>query len=204
MAKGRIWITLAALVALLVVATACGSGSTGSAEVDSGGGAAPEARDAPYTPDATAAPTEAADGDWRSIAITDVDGETFTLADLAGRPVFVENFATWCPTCRAQLGRTQDAAEAMGDEAVFVVLSVETDLSTDDVRDYAQDNGFTSMRFAIMSPELLAAFADAFGTSAVNPPSTPHLVIAADGTAGELETGSISPADIEEALRAAA
>ena len=140
----------------------------------------------------------------RPIEIVDVDGESFTLAELAGRPVFVENFATWCPTCRAQLGRTQEAAEAMGDDAVFVVLSVETDLSADDVAEYAEDNGFSSMRFAVMSPELLAAFADAFGTSAVNPPSTPHVVIAADGTAGELETGSISAAEIEEALRAAA
>ena len=80
----------------------------------------------------------------------------------------------------------------MGDDAVFVVLSVETDLSAEDVAEYAEDNGFSSMRFAVMSPELLAAFADAFGTSAVNPPSTPHVVIAADGTAGELETGSVS------------
>ena len=54
-----------------------------------------------------------------------------------------------------------------------------------------------------MSPELLAAFADAFGTSAVNPPSTPHVIIAADGTAGELGTGSASATEIQQALRAA-
>lgn len=178
-AKRARWAMAAVVVAAALIAAACGSGSGTSAAEGSGG------------------------SDWRTLPITDVDGESFTLAELEGRPVFVENFATWCPTCRAQLGSTQEAAAAVGDDAAFVVLSVETELSADTVADYARDNGFTSMRFAVMSPELLAAFAEAFGTSAVNPPSTPHVVIAADGTAGEMETGSISAADIEEAVRAA-
>lgn len=147
--------------------------------------------------------TSSASGDdtaWLSMEITDVDGQTFTLAGLEG-PVFVENFATWCPTCRQQLGRTEEAAAAMGDEASFVVLSVETDIDPADVAAYASENGFTSMRFAVMSPELLAAFAGSFGTSAVNPPSTPHVVIGADGNPGPLETGGIAPDEIEAALR---
>lgn len=198
---------VAAALALAVVLGACGSSSSGTTEAVGSATSAPAAT-APDTtvPDesATEPTTEPAGAPWQTIEIVDVDGQAFTLSELAGRPVFVENFATWCPTCRAQLGRTQEAAAAMGDDAVFVVLSVETDLSADDVREYAQDNGFTSMRFAVMSDELLAAFADAFGTSAVNPPSTPHVVIAADGTAGAMETGSISAAEIQEALRAAA
>lgn len=170
----------ALFLAVALLAAGCGSGSDPAASPEPGG------------------------LDWQSLPITDVSGAMFSLAEMEGRPVFVENFATWCPTCRAQLGRTQEAAAAMGEDAVFVVLSVETDLSPETVGDYAQDNGFTSMRFAVMSPELLAAFADAFGTTAVNPPSTPHVVIASDGTAGGMKTGSISAADIEETLRAAA
>jgi thiol-disulfide isomerase/thioredoxin len=196
--------TAAALVVVLaVVLGACGSSSSGTTEAIGSATSAPAAA-APDAASADGSGSEPAAAPWQTIEIVDVDGQTFTLSELAGRPVFVENFATWCPTCRAQLGRTQEAAAAMGDDAVFVVLSVETDLSAEDVREYARDNGFTSMRFAVMSDELLAAFAGAFGTSAVNPPSTPHVVIAADGTAGEMETGSISAADIEEALRAAA
>ena len=141
--------------------------------------------------------------EWQTIEIVDVDGATFTLGSLVGKPLFVENFATWCPTCRSQLGRTQSAAETLGDEAVVLALSVETDLSSQDVADYAEDNGFDNIRFAVMSPELLAAFVEAFGNSAANPPSTPHVVVAADGTAGEMKTGGIGADEIVSAVRGA-
>jgi thiol-disulfide isomerase/thioredoxin len=134
--------------------------------------------------------------EWQQIEVTDTSGETFTVADLAGRPVFVENFATWCSNCRSQLEDTQAAAEAAGDDAVFLALSVETELSVDDMAEYQQDNGFTAIRFAVMSPELLAAMDAAFGTTALNPPSTPKVAVASDGTAGELVTGPESSDEI--------
>ena len=59
---------------------------------------------------------------------------------------------------------------------MFIALSVETDLSADDVAEYAADHGFDSIRFAVMTPEAL-------------PPSTPKVVIDPMGHAGELQTG---------------
>lgn len=137
---------------------------------------------------------------WRSIEVTDVDGSTFTVESLEGTPVFVENFATWCSNCRKQLGKTQQAAADVGDDAIFLALSVETDLDPADVAEYAKDNGFDDIRFAVMTPEMLKAMNDAFGNSALNPPSTPKVVVAADGTVGELVTGFEEPADIAAAL----
>ena len=95
---------------------------------------------------------------------------------------------------------TQQAAAAAGDDAIFLALSIETDLDTDQVADYAKDNGFDDIRFAVMSPEMLAAMNDAYGKSALNAPSTPKIVVAADGTAGELETGFESPDEIAATL----
>jgi thiol-disulfide isomerase/thioredoxin len=132
------------------------------------------------------------------------DGATFTLGDFMGKPVFVENFATWCPKCREQLGTTNEAAGTLGDDAVVIALSVETDLSADDVAEYAADNGFDNIRFAVMTPEFLAAISDAYGNSSINPPSTPHFVIDIHGAAGELDTGSKSADDIVKALQTAA
>ena len=48
---------------------------------------------------------------WQTIALTDVDGASFTLDDFHGTPVFVETFATWCPNCKKQLEDTNAAAE---------------------------------------------------------------------------------------------
>ena len=141
---------------------------------------------------------------WQNITLTDVDGASFTLGDFVGTPVFVEHFATWCPKCRDQLRTTNDAAGTLGDEAVVLALSVETELSADDIADYAADNGFANVRFAVMTPEFLAAISDAFGNSSINPPSTPHYIIDSHGVAGDLATGFEDADAIVEALHTAA
>ena len=181
---------VAVAVATLLLAVGCGG--SGSTE------AAPSA-----DPSATETPARQAAA-WQTQEITDVDGRTFTIAGLAGKPVFVEAFATWCTNCRAQLGDTAKAAAALGDEAVFVALSVETDLDPGEVAAYARENGFESIRFAVMSDEMLAAMAADLGTTVANPPSTPHLVIAADGAVGALRTGASSVDTITGLMRAAA
>ena len=140
---------------------------------------------------------------WQTMPITDVDGVTFTLGDLVGKPVLVETFATWCSKCRAQLGDTNTAAAQIGDAAHVVALSVETDLDASTVADYAVDAGFDRIRFAVMSPELLAAMVEAFGTTVANPPTTPKIVVDAAGRAGELTTGFESPDELVAQVAAA-
>lgn len=140
---------------------------------------------------------EDAMGDYTSSAVvesvaTRADGSTVRIADFAGKVVFVETFATWCSTCRSQLRQTDAAAEQVGDDAVFLILSVEADLPPADLADYAQKNGFTNVEFAVLSREGLVAFDEAFGRSVLNAPSTPKFVVAADGTVGEMTTGKES------------
>jgi thiol-disulfide isomerase/thioredoxin len=202
----RRW-TIATVAALALLAGACGD-DTESSEGAAATSSSTTTSAAGATPTEPAAGGESSTGDepavdfadWQLIDVTDTGGETFTIADLAGRPVFVENFATWCSNCREQLAETQAAAEAAGDDAVFLALSVETELDVDDMVEYQADNGFDAIRFAVMSPELLAAMDDAFGTSALNPPSTPKVAVAADGTPGELVTGSESSEQILDSL----
>lgn len=185
-------------VILLLAASSCGSDDDSDSSSKATGEPAPTTvrNDGPTNETTAPAPDTAEFAEWQLIEVTDTGGETFTVADLVGRPVFVENFATWCSNCRRQLRDTQKAAKAAGDSAVFLALSVETELSALDVADYADDNGFTDIRFAVMSPELLAAMDAAFGTSALNPPSTPKVAVAADGRAGDLVTGPESSEEI--------
>jgi thiol-disulfide isomerase/thioredoxin len=141
---------------------------------------------------------------WQSLEIVDVDGVSFTLADCIGTPVLVELFATWCSTCRQQLPKTQEAAVTMGDQAAVIALSVETDLDPQAVAEYAEVNAFPDIRFAVLTPELLAAFVEEFGNTAANPPSTPKIVIDANGIAGEMTTGQESTDELVAQLTAAA
>jgi thiol-disulfide isomerase/thioredoxin len=127
---------------------------------------------------------------WQSLPLTDVrDGASFTLADFAGKTVYVEPMATWCTNCRMQLFNVQQARTSLSEaDFVFVGLSVETNLDQASLAQYAQGFGF-DWAFAVASPELLQSLVDEFGRAIINPPSTPHFIIRPDGTFGELVTG---------------
>jgi thiol-disulfide isomerase/thioredoxin len=131
---------------------------------------------------------------WASLPLTNAHtGEIFTLADFAGKTLYVETMATWCPPCRTQLINVNQAhAQVNQDEFTFVVLSLAETISNEDLVRYANDNGF-SMTFALTTPELLDALVTAFGFSVSNPPSTPHFTISPIGTVSSLHTGLSGP-----------
>jgi thiol-disulfide isomerase/thioredoxin len=107
--------------------------------------------------------------------------------------------ATWCPPCRDQLARVKEAVaqipEEEREEIVIVALSSEVDLPRETLADYATSNDFPFI-FAVMPAEMLQAMADELGQEIAVPPATPHLIVAPDGTVGEIRTGSESPEDL--------
>lgn len=152
--------------------------------------------------DSLATPGEATDAvpAWMGIQMTDAcSGTTFTLADFAGRAMYVEAMATWCPPCREQLDRVKEAATQIPAEeraeTVFVALSSEVDLPRETLAQYSVDNSFPFI-FAVMPAEMLQAIADDLGQEVAVPPATPHLIVAADGSVGALRTGAEGAADI--------
>jgi thiol-disulfide isomerase/thioredoxin len=60
------------------------------------------AQQTPPAPAPTPSPTAASA--WMDIVeLTDVaTGQTFKLSDFKGKPVLLESFAVWCPTCLRQ------------------------------------------------------------------------------------------------------
>ena len=140
---------------------------------------------------------------WQTIALTDaVTGDEFTVADFAGKTIFVEPFATWCSNCRRQLGTVNGLRAQSGDDVVFLALSVETNVGNEALANYAAQTGY-GLTFAAMPPEMLQLLVDAYGQSITNPPATPHFVVAPDGTSSELFTGFQSAADIQAIFAAA-
>jgi len=128
---------------------------------------------------------------WMTTELVDArTGETFTLADFAGKTVFVEPMATWCSNCRAQLGRVAQAqVELDAEQHVFIALSLEVGLPNAELADYANRVGF-DWPFAVMTPDLLTALSDEFGRGIRSAPNTPHFVIRPDQTFTDLSTGS--------------
>ena len=191
------------LLAILVLATltACaGTSTTGSAASSSAPssteGAASRSPDpmpteaGPTVTAASAAPSEAAQTDaLLAVELTDVrSGETFTLGELAvtDGPVLLEPMAVWCSSCRSQ----QHEIIGAHDMAEFTSVSLDVDLSEApaDLASYADREGF-DWAFAMADADLYRLLQDRFGVAATNPPSTPLIVIEADGTVRPLEFG---------------
>jgi len=138
--------------------------------------------------------------DWLKTELTDAcTGKMFALTDFAGKTIYIETMATWCPPCRDQLRRVKEAAaqipEEERQEIVFVALSSEVDLPRETLAEYAESNDFPFI-FAVMSAEMLRAMVEDLGQEIAVPPATPHVIVAPDGTVGEVHTGSISAEEL--------
>lgn len=90
----------------------------------SGGERTPDAAPTPASPhvhvnaDATA---------WSRLSATRLDGTPQPLAELVGKPVVLDFWATWCPPCRAQRDVLHKLAGEYGDRLRIVALSVDED-----------------------------------------------------------------------------
>ncbi|MGN6802901.1 MAG: TlpA family protein disulfide reductase [Ginsengibacter sp.] len=72
-----------------------------------------------------------------SFQLTSVDGKTINLADLKGKKVFVNLWATWCPPCRAEIPSIEKLSKKTPDVA-YVMLSLDQNFAL--AKAYAKAN----------------------------------------------------------------
>lgn len=61
------------------------------------------------------------------LALTDGNGNTFTLSSLRGKVVFLNFWATWCPPCRAEMPAINALYKQYKNDKNVVFLTVDTD-----------------------------------------------------------------------------
>ncbi len=90
---------------------------------------------APATSHATAAAPQ-----MPAFALLDASGKTIDLKSFAGKKVFVNLWASWCPPCRAEMPSIEKLHQSVDkDKAVFVLLSLDNDFET--AKKYMQSKG---------------------------------------------------------------
>lgn len=140
--------------------------------------------------------------EWQTVPLTDArTGDEFAIGDFVGCTVFVETMATWCSNCRRQLEYVASAAEELDpNQFVFIAISVETEISADDLARYADDAEFDWV-FSVATPDALKMIVDEFGRESIVPSSTPHVIVNPDGTYDDLHTGYVEADDIVTQMR---
>ena len=75
--------------------------------------------------------------DGSTYQLTDLDGNPIRLADLRGKAVWVNFFASWCPPCQAETPVLREMSETYRDRGLEVVAVSVQETSPADVKAYA-------------------------------------------------------------------
>ncbi len=152
--------------------------------------ASPTETPAPPTGGPTATPA------WMDIELTDVaTGQKFRISDFKGKPILLESFAVWCPTCLRQQQEIGKLESREGDAIIHISLDTDPNEDEDRVREHLEKNGF-DWYFAVAPIELTQALIDEFGLAVVNAPGSPVILICEDQSARLLGRGVKSADDL--------
>jgi len=123
------------------------------------------------------------------LSLTDLDGGPVSLSDFVGQVVLVNNWATWCPPCKAEMPTLQAHYEDHRDQG-FTIVAIEAGDSPEAVAEFVDEYGLT---FPVW-PDLEQKALDAFR----NPNLPNSAVIDRHGAVRYVWTGTISRDVLEE------
>lgn len=123
------------------------------------------------------------------ITLSDLSGEKASLADFGGQVVLVNNWATWCPPCKAEMPTLQAYYEEHKDEG-FLLIGIEAGEPADEVAQFIDEYKLTFPIWLDPNNQALSAFQND------NLPSS--YVIDREGVVRLAWVGAVSKAILEK------
>jgi cytochrome c biogenesis protein CcmG, thiol:disulfide interchange protein DsbE len=123
------------------------------------------------------------------LTLTDLQGSPVSLETYRGRVVLVNNWATWCPPCKAEMPELQAYYETHASDD-FVIIAIESGEPADQVTDFVQSYGLTFPVWLDPKGTALEAFQN------WDLPSS--YIVDRDGTVLMSWTGQINQATLEK------
>lgn len=125
--------------------------------------------------------------------VTDMNGQTVSLASLKGKPVFLNFWATWCPPCVEEMPDIQRMYAKYGDKVHFVIVNI--DGTKPDVTAFMENHAFSF-------PVALDTNGSAASAYAVQAIPTSYI-IDADSNVVDSHIGALSAGDMESFVTSA-
>lgn len=130
--------------------------------------------------------------DGKPVELRDLDGNVVRLADLRGRPVWINFWATWCPPCQEETPVLRDVFDTHRAEGLVVLGISVQETSPDDVRRYAATYGL-GYRIGFDATSAIFKTFRIFGLPT-------HLFLDRDGVIRQAVNGPITRLDAERIL----
>jgi thiol-disulfide isomerase/thioredoxin len=135
---------------------------------------------------------------WLETELKDIDTQqTFKISDFKGKPILLESFAVWCPTCTRQQQEIQKLHEEIGDDVISITLNTDPNEDESEVKEHLDRNGFNWL-YSISSEQMTRELIDEFGIGFVNAPSAPVVLICEDQATKVLPRGVKSKDDLKQ------
>ncbi|MFN1835589.1 TlpA family protein disulfide reductase [Balneola sp. MJW-20] len=77
------------------------------------------------------------------LRMTSIEGEHLSLADLKGKTLFLNFWATWCPPCIAEMPNIQGLYNELNERDDIEFLMISLDEDPEKARDFIQRKGFS-------------------------------------------------------------
>lgn len=146
-------------------------------------------------------PSNPTSNHWQDTELKDVNSEkTFKISDFRGKPVILESFAVWCPTCTKQQIELKKFHEEVGDDVISISLDTDPNEDEQVVKEHSQKNNF-NWYYVVSPPEFTQTLINEFGIKIVNAPSVPIILICEDGSYRFLQSGIKTKDDLKQAIK---
>lgn len=117
---------------------------------------------------------------WLTTTVTDeLTGDEFTIGDF-DQPVVVHRFTIGCAVCHSQHYEFDEFTTATSADAEIVDLTIDPHVSSDDLRSYADEDGF-EWRFGVSSEAMTRSLVSDFGREMNSSSASPILVVCPNG-----------------------
>jgi len=123
------------------------------------------------------------------LSLENINGKTESLTDYRSNVVLVNNWATWCPPCKAEMPLLEEYYEDHAEEG-FMIIAVEAGEAKESVAQFAQSHGLKFQVWLDPTTDSLKAFGNG------NLPNS--YVIDRSGTVRYAWTGQVNQAMLEK------
>lgn len=125
---------------------------------------------------------------WMSSELVDIEsGETYRLSDFKNKNILINSFSLDCESCVDEQDYIKDLHESIGSSVETITLDLYFDTDLDDLKEFRKLRGYHWI-YSIAPESLTESLRSSFGSSILNLPSVPIILICEGGESVMLES----------------